>query len=178
MGWSPFKTRDQLLVDKLGYAEYKDPTPAMERGIYLEDGIRRWLCDKEGLTLDPIRSNGMWVWDEDERCSYNADGVTTDDSLIEIKCTAERVEENGWGRQGKNSDAIPDTYKAQVMWGMGIFGLSQCWVGVLSGAPRFEFARYRVKYDQSKFEELLVEVYRFLDDLDKLKAEQPAWLTL
>lgn len=167
MGWSPYKTRSQLLADKLGQTEPKPTTKAQARGIYLEDGIRRWLCANEGVELDPNQSAGMWCADDDDRLRYSPDGVTTDGRLIEIKCPEYRDEEHGWGRAGKKSDRIPLHYRAQIVWGLGILGLDDCLVGVLSGQPRFEFARYRVSADPDSFDYLRTQALRFLDDLEQ-----------
>ena len=176
MGWSPFKSREDLMADKLGLVERKPTSKAMERGIYLEDAVRRWLCDKEGFELDPERSTGTWVLEEDERISYNADGVTTCDRLIEIKCPEFRDEEHGWGRQGKNSDKVPKHYWAQAQYGMMMFGLEECYFGVLSGQPRFEFARYVVKADPEAQAWMLEEAQKFLDELATLQEGAPEWL--
>jgi len=171
MGWSPYQTREGLIREKLGLAEPKKQSKSMERGIYLEDGIRRWLLDHEQVQLDPVRSKGFWVDSDDERIAYNADGVTTCNRLIEIKCPEYRDEEHGWGRQGTKSDKIPLHYRAQVMWGLGLFGLQECLVGVLSAYPRFEFARYRITFDPDIYQYLRQQAIRFLDELAQSSQE-------
>lgn len=169
MGFSPFSTRERLMEEKLGAVERLPMTDAMERGIYLEDGVRRWLLDKHGWDLDPVRSNGMWVSQEDPRFSYNADGVTTTDQLIEIKVPRERSAEHGWGRAGAKSDQVPLTYKAQAIWGLGLHGLQFCHFGTLSASP-WGFAQYRVKFDQKKYDILRREADKFLNELAELRA--------
>ena len=172
MGWSPYQTRDGLMAEKLGLAEPKPTSKAMERGIFLEDGVRRWLCAHEQVELDPERSNGTWVDADDDRIAYNADGVTTCGKLIEIKVPEYRDEEHGWGRAGTKSDKIPLHYKTQVMWGMGLFGLDECLVGVLSGQPRFEFARYRLRFEPDIYQYLREQAGIFLDELATHQATQ------
>lgn len=170
MGWSQFMTREELFDDKLGLREVPPDTKFKDRGVYLEDGTRRWLLDHEGLELDPVRSRGMWIEAEDPRISYNADGVTVDNKLIEIKVVEFRDGTHGWGRAGKKSEHIPLQYKSQVYWGMGLFGCDEAYVGVLSGQPRFEFARYHIDFDQAKYDDLRSEAERFLEELSVRKA--------
>ena|SRR5690606_37053315 len=175
MGYSPFQTYDGLIDAKLGLVAPRETTGPLERGVFLEDGIRNWLVQKESLELDLEKSNGMWVWEENDRFHYSPDGVTTDGHLVEIKCPEFRDEEHGWGRQGRNSDKIPIYYRAQVVWGMGLFGApyKKTWVGALSAKPRFEFARYRVSFtkeNQYAFEVFQERALRFLEDLDQREA--------
>jgi hypothetical protein len=82
----------------------------------------------------------------------NPDAVTGDGRLCEFKTTSVRDVGHGWGRAG--SDLVPLAYSAQCFWGMGILGLSETLLCVLSGAPRFEFARYRIRFDQPTFDYL------------------------
>lgn len=169
MGFSPFSTREQLMQQKLGVAEPLPMTDAMERGIYLEDGVRRWLLDKHGWELDPVRSNGMWVDSDNEHYSYNADGMTMTDQLLEIKVPRERSAEHGWGRAGAKSDQVPLTYAAQAIWGLGLWGVEYCHFGTLSANP-WGFAQYRVKFDQKKYDKLRFAADEFLSELEELRA--------
>lgn len=138
MGWSPFQTRDDLLAAKRGEAEMPQENRAMRRGNYLEPAVAAWLADDQGLTYDP-GYDGTWV---DGWQLYNPDRVTTDKVLVEIKTTAVRDADHGWGRAG--TDKVPLTYAAQVQWGLGILGLDRAILGVLSGSPKFDLAVYRL----------------------------------
>lgn len=169
LGWSPFVRRDQLLDRKAGLLAPQKLSKAMERGNYLEPAVAAWLADDAKITYDEAY-RGTWVDDDHDWRLYNPDAVTTDGRLCEFKTTASRDAEHGWGRAG--SSDIPLTYAAQVQWGMGILGFSDCLIAVLSGSPRFEFARYRVKFDRSIFTYLCEQVDIFRAELDAITSQK------
>lgn len=170
-GWSPFQTREQLLAEKTGMAERKPCTPAMERGNYLESSIAAWLADKEKITYDDTKM-GTWIADDNPFQVYNPDGITSDGRLAEFKTTSVRDAEHGWGRAG--TDQVPLTYQAQVMYGMGLLGLNECLLAVLSGAPRFEFARYRIRFHQPTYDYLVGQAALFYDEMQATIGQEAA----
>lgn len=165
-GWSEFKTRDQLLTEKATGAADSKETKATERGQYCEASVLTWLAAHEGLTYDDSLA-GTWADAERPWMLFNPDAITTDGVLVEAKTCAVRDAEHGWGRAG--SDRVPLCYAAQTIWGMGILGLNRCLLGVLSGQPRFEFARYRITFDAAVFTYLVDAAERFRADLELLK---------
>lgn len=171
LGWSPYKTRADLLAEKL--AEPVDPTTsaAQARGIYCEPACLAWLADREGLTYDPERSAGTWVRDDADWQMANPDSVTTDARLVEAKTCGERTTEHGWGRAG--TDQIPLTYAAQVQWTMHVLDLDLTLMPVLAGQPKFEFALYKIKRNQNVIDYLVAEATRFRDELLTMKGSQP-----
>lgn len=171
LGWSPFVTRDELLRRKAGLLPPQRLSKAMARGNYLEPAVAAWLADEAKVTYDDTY-RGTWVDDRDDWMLYNPDAVTTDGRLCEFKTTATRSAEHGWGRAGTAD--VPLTYAAQVQWGMGILGMTDCLFAVLSGAPKFEFARYRVRFDRAIFTYLREQVTIFRADLDALTQERSA----
>lgn len=165
-GWG-CKSADDLAKDKLGLTERTPTTKAQERGIYCEPAIKAWVADTEGITWDD-GMDGTWIDADDERLLYNPDAVSTSGVLGEFKTCAVRDLAHGWGRAG--TDQIPLCYSAQVMWGLGILGLSDAVVGVLAGQPQFEFARYRVQFDQHAFDHLRRRADQFLTSLAQRSA--------
>lgn len=161
MGWSPFQTRADLKAEKLGQVTRRK-SKAMARGNYLEPSIAAWLADELGVTYDESY-RGTWVDDEHDYLAYNPDAVTTDGALCEFKSTAVRDEEHGWGRAGGSK--VPLMYSAQVVYGMGILGLKECHLAVISGAPRFEFAKYHIKFDPITFAYLRGQARQFIEQL-------------
>jgi len=163
-GWNgkPIKNRADVMAEKL-----EPPTPkatkGKARGVYCEPAIAAWLADNEGIEYDPDLSSGTWVADDDDRFMGNPDAVSTDGAYCEFKTTDWRDVEHGWGRAG--TDKVPLAYSAQCMWLMGIFGLDHALLAVLSGQPRFEFSRYKIKFDQTVFDYLREEADRFLVEL-------------
>jgi predicted phage-related endonuclease len=166
-GWSKFKTAADLADEKLGLTEATPTSKAQERGIYCEPAIKAWVADTEGLTWDSAW-NGTWVSDDDDRFMYNPDAVSLTGVLGEFKTCAVRDSDHGWGRAG--TDAVPLAYAAQTQWGMGLLGLQRAVVGVLAGAPKFEFARYRIAFDQQVFDHLRRKADQFLNSLTRQDA--------
>lgn len=162
-GWSPHKTRGQLLQERLGLTDRRPTTAGMARGSYCESAVLTWLSDHCKVDYDPERSRGSWVDTEHDWRLYNPDAVTTDGRLVEVKTTAVRDLEHGWGRA--MTDQVPLTYAAQVQYGMGILGLKRTLLGVLSGAPRFEFALYKLTFDPQVFTFLAAQAEAFLAEL-------------
>lgn len=158
MGWSPFQTRADLLAVKRGEAEVKE-TRAMRRGTFLEPAIAAWFADEGGVEYDDTY-RGTWV---DGAYLYNPDAVTTSGVLCEFKTTAVRDSDHGWGRAG--SSKVPLAYAAQTVWGMGLLGLPSCYLAVLSGAPQFDLAVYRIPFNPSHYAYLQRQADIFLDEL-------------
>ena len=173
-GWSPWTSREQLLAQKLD-GTHKPLTAAMDRGNRLEAPIIDWLLARHDLTLDETDSTATWVDELDDRLLYNPDGIaaTADGELVllEAKTVADRCEPRGWGRAG--TDLVPTHYQAQVMWGMGLLGITRAHVGVLHGAtngrPDLGFATYTITYDSTLFTFIKYHVLGFLTELNQAK---------
>lgn len=159
MGWylfnpvgQPLRTRADLFDEKVNGRSERDPatkpSKAKERGIYCEPAIAAWLADREQVTYDDSKI-GTWVDDTDDRWMYNPDRVTTDGRLCEFKTTEVRDAGHGWGRA--LTGQVPLVYSAQVQWGMGVMGYTECLLPVLAGSPKFEFALYKIKFDPNVF---------------------------
>lgn len=171
-GWNEWETRDEFLARRLGTLEPRAGSKATARGVYCEPAIKAWLADREGIAYDEHRSTGTWVDADHEWRSFNPDAVTADDRLCEFKTCNVRDVEHGWGRAC--TDQIPITYAAQVQWGMGILGLNQTLLAVLSGAPRFEFALYKIAFDPDVFNYLCRAADEFLAELAALQSDRTA----
>lgn len=150
-GWNQWETRAELLERKLGELAPRKESDAMLRGHCCEPAIQKWLELKHGIKVDDTRA-GTYVGDE-EWMAYNPDGISTDGLLLEYKTANARHPEDGWGRAG--TDQVPLAYAAQVIWGMGILGLTECVMAVLAGANgqgvSLHFARYKIRFDPQVF---------------------------
>ena len=167
MGWSPFGGRDDLLAAKIaGNGADETPSKAQLRGTLLEPAILAWGAEVHGYRYDQTRI-GTWLHPRFDWALFNPDAVTADGVLIEAKSTTDRCADRGWGRAG--TDQVPLHYRAQCVWGMGILGLTEAHVLVLSGAtngrPDLAFARYRLPFDRALFTRLLAAGLRFHNDL-------------
>lgn len=165
-----FKSRDELLAIKRGLVvDDRPPSDAMNRGNDAEPTIAAWLKRKARIEYDDAKL-GTYVDCEHDWMAYNPDQFTACGKLVEFKCPRTR---DGWGRGG--SDQVPDGYRAQVTWGMGILGLTECLFGVMATKPvidregnpssDFDFARYKVKFDRGLFEYLKLEAGLFYADM-------------
>ena len=174
MGWSRFGSRDDLLAAKLNPVD-KPPTRAMLRGTLLEPAVLSWGAARHGYQYadgsDGTYLHGVYDW-----ALYNPDALIVDGPLIEVKTTADRSTEMGWGRAG--TDQIPLYYRAQVAHGMAVLDLPEAHVLVLHGAtngrPDLDFARYVVKRDRPLEMKLLAAGKRFIQELTAAAARQQA----
>lgn len=177
MGWSPHETRYELLHRKAGLLGPRKTSAAMRRGHYCEGAVLRFLADKHSLTYAPDLSDATFVHADHEWALYNPDAVIDGGaSIAEAKTTSNRSTEAGWGRAG--TDQVPLHYVAQVTWGMGVLGATDCYLGVLAGAvngrPDLAFASYRIRFDADLFTHLLAEGERFITDLHHLTERHAA----
>lgn len=172
-GWNgkPLKGRADVLAEKLA-AEPPKGTASKSRGVFCEPALAAYLADKEGLTYDPELSHGTWVDTDDDRFMVNPDAVSTCGAYCEFKTADVRDEGHGWGRAG--TDKVPHAYGIQCQWACGILGLDRAYLAVLSGQPRFEFARYTIKFDPAIFAYLRQQADRFLTELASLQNEGEA----
>lgn len=117
MELSPWRTRDELLKEKLGLIESQPVNNAMKRGMILEPAAV--ACAEEMLgtlfiaeVLQSIEHSWMCA-------SY--DGVCIDNKIIlEVKCTNKKNHE-----LAKNGQ-IPDYYMPQVQHQIAVSGVDQC----------------------------------------------------
>lgn len=113
MGVSPWRTPHQLWLDKLMGKEL-EITPAMQRGIDLEDDARKLFELMTGLIVAPT------VIECEERPWQIAslDGMTFEkDAIVEIKCTGKNnhvIAQNG---------KVPEHYYPQLQHQLAVTGL-------------------------------------------------------
>lgn len=160
-GWSPFRTRADLLAEKRGETAPRPMSDAMARGHYLEPAIAAWFADETGADYD-AGSDGTYVHPDHDHHLANPDRICTDGSVLEVKTSKEKTVEHGWGRAGTSQ--VPITYAAQCQWLMHVLGLDLCHVAVLFGAP-FKFCRYRVKRDDDVIAYLIRQADAFHTEL-------------
>ena len=174
MGWSRFGSRDDLLAAKLNPVD-KPPSRAMLRGTLLEPAVLSWGAARHGYQYadgsDGTYLHGVYDW-----ALYNPDALIVDGPLIEVKTTADRSTEMGWGRAG--TDQIPLYYRAQVAHGMAVMDLPETRLLVLHGAtngrPDLDIAEYRIKRDRPLEMKLLAAGKRFVHELTAAAAQQRA----
>ena len=165
LGWSPYATREDVRAEKLK-GHTKPDSKAMQRGRLLEPAILAWVAEEYGVEYDARYAGTAWV---DGWQHFTPDAVTTDGILIEAKTTGARDLDHGWGRAGGFKGEVPLHYTAQIVWGLGLLGLKEAWCAVLSGAPTFGFARYRIKFNPDHYAFLVDKARHFYDQLTEAR---------
>lgn len=146
VGRSPWKTRLQVYLDKIGEFESVE-TEAMRRGKMLEQPVRQMYADSTGrsiVTPAEILRNPRYPF-----ALANLDGIASSEIVLECKTAVSR---QGWGNAG--SDEIPEVYFFQVQHYLMVTELRRADVAVLFGD--FVFAIYTVMAD-ADFHALLAE---------------------
>jgi len=117
MGLSPWRTREQLLQEKLGLIEPQPINSAMKRGMLLEPKARSLAEEMIGtLFLSEVLQSEEYPW----MCA-SYDGICIDSKLIlEIKCTNKKNHE--LAKCGK----IPEYYMPQIQHQMAVCCSDQC----------------------------------------------------
>lgn len=117
MSLSPWRTREQLLQEKIGVIEPQSINSSMQRGMILEPKARS--CAEEMLNTLFIPEVLQSIENPWMCASY--DGICIDNKLIlEIKCTNKKNHE--LAKNGK----IPDYYYPQVQHQIAVCDLDQC----------------------------------------------------
>lgn len=111
-----YKSRNQLLRQKLDYAEADVSNEKMELGRKLEPIARKQFC----LSYGDIFSEEVHVSDAFPWAMASLDGINLDDSeVIEIKCG-----EKAWN--DFKLGVVSDAYICQVQWHLFVTGASVC----------------------------------------------------
>lgn len=156
IGLSPWSTPRDIYLDKKGLAEPEPETDAMYWGTTLEDIVAREYSKRTGRKIE--RCNVLFrhpeypfllgnidraVYDEDSKRPV-VNGEYRSKRGLECK-TASQYAASDWGEAG--TDQIPEYYKAQVQWYMGITGADVWDVAVLIGNRDFRI--YTVNRDEA-----------------------------
>lgn len=181
IGLSPWKTPRDIYLDKKGLVEPEPETDAMYWGTTLEDIVAREYSKRTGRKIE--RCNVQFKHPEYPFIIGNVDRVVYDDNgkkpvvngrlitrrILECK-TANQYAAGDWGEPG--TDQIPEHYKAQVQWYMGITGAEVCDVAVLIGNRDFRI--YTVYRDVAVIAYLFAEGVTFWRDYIETDTMPPA----
>lgn len=151
---------------------------AVELGVELEDFAARKFTEVTGLRVR--RCNHMFRCPGAEVFAANLDRVIIEDgapvvrgelrtrSILECK-TASRADE--WGEPW--TDAIPEHYKCQVQWEMGVTGAARCYVSVVFLTMPYRHAVYLVERDDDLIAYLFSAGGQFWRDYVETKTPPP-----
>lgn len=181
IGLLPWRTPRDIYLDKKGLAEPEPETDAMYWGTTLEDIVAREYSKRTGRKIE--RCNTLFQHPEHPFIIGNLDRVVYDETgkrpvvngrlitrrILECK-TASQYAAGDWGEAG--TDQIPEYYKAQVQWYMGITGALVCDVAVLIGNRDFRI--YTVYRDDAVIAYLFAEGVKFWRDYIETDSMPPA----
>lgn len=143
LGVSPFKSRTELWEEKLGRTADPDPTPAMERGTYLEDVIANIYSHRTGRQM--IKRHGILRHPEFNFMLANIDRQLHSENgkgpgVLEIKAPGLQV----FTRCKR--DGLPDYYIIQIQHYLGVTGRKWGSFAVFN-AERWELIHFDVERD-------------------------------
>ncbi len=167
LGLSPYKTRLQLYLEKIGEAQ----------DDVLNEGAVFW-----GNTLEPVIANHFARLN---KCSIsNSNRVAYHDKFEYMRGELDYHIVEGFGEPGVleiktasawltsewsegDSENVPAHYLAQLQWYMGLFGYSYGVLAVLIGGQ--DYREYMVEYDVTLFDHMVKaaeEFWRRVEDRD------------
>ena len=168
IGISPWRTPRDIFLDKKGMSEPEQETDAMYWGTTLEDIVAREYAKRTGRKIQRcnqqlqhpdypflIANIDRAVYDENGKKPV-VKGKLVTSRILECK-TASQYAAQEWGESGSNH--VPEYYKAQVLWYMGITGALVCDVAVLIGNR--DFRMYTMERDEDVISYLFQEGITF-----------------
>lgn len=161
LGLSPWTSAITLWAEKTGKIERSVvPNTAMRLGTLVEPAIRQLY--QESHPEHTVVEVGTYAAKGFEWMHANPDGICLDENgegyILEIKHTA-----TYW-------DAIPEHYKAQVFWYMGVFNLKRAVFAVVNAG---RYKEYELFWDDFEYSSILQQVGKFRQYV--LENVQPDW---
>lgn len=154
LGWSPWKTIEQLYAEKLGLWKAtfgENQQRAMDRGRELEPVIRAWYEKQIGaLFPDATAEHPQFGFMRASFDGINMDYKNSDGSIgriVEIKAPNKKDHELA------KMDSLPEKYEAQVQWLMMVAGVSKA--SYVSYGTDDTYALVYVSTDKQMQEELI-----------------------
>lgn len=157
MGLSPFCSPYRRFCQKLGLEAPQPITPAMERGMRLEEAARQKFKEYTNLDMQPAvieSANNPWMM-------ASLDGLDASKRFqLEIKCP--NAETHEMAKMGK----VPKYYEAQIQHQLAVTGLEWSYYFTFDGT---EGAIVEVERDRAFIEEMIEaerDFYRRLREFD------------
>lgn len=170
---SPWDTPRTVWEQMTGRATPKETTPAMLRGTFAEEALRPRFRHDYGATC---RKGRMWVSDDEPRFAYSPDGIARTRRrrwLWEAKAPSSG-HPRGWGEPG--TDEIPEHYRAQITWGMGLLGLDHTTLTVdMMRDGRVQTLHYEIPFDPEFFHREVMQARAFLEFVERDEPTPAEW---
>lgn len=166
LGLSPFKSRQQLLLELTGQVQAEEANYAMRRGTRLEPVARREYEERIGRTMPAICGQH----DELEWMRASFDGLSLcGEVILEIKWP------NVDAHQAALSGTVPEYYLCQVQHQLYVSGASVCHYWSCSENKRFRqdelFALVEVRPDAEYIGRLLIEEMSFWEEIHAYRSK-------
>ena len=156
---SPWKTPYQLWREKLGFNENRS-TPAMQRGLVLEESAREQFCSSTGLKVVPT----VAVRTDIDFIMASFDGYDHKEKVaIEIKCPGAIDHEKALNKK------VPEKYVAQLQHQMNVLDLSKMIYLSFDGVSITFFDVYR---DDQFIENMIAEESIFWDNVQNFQSPE------
>lgn len=156
LGLSRFKTPLDAYLDVRHEAPPVEATEDMDRGVFLEPGVRNWSAKKLGTKwevpeLPAVHPANSWF-------TYSADGVEVGGRrLLEVKVPGD-FNVHDWGEPG--TDNVPLEYLLQGAWGLAVMDLDEA---VFAAPIGGELRIYHHKRDRELEEKLISRATAFIN---------------
>ena len=155
-----------------------DLTPAIKRGMYLEDGILQWYVADTGAT--GVERPGTLVHPHNARIMATPDAVVLKPlegaqyvdrrTGVEVKAPGPFME-GGWGEPG--TDQVPQAYLAQAVFEMAVLDVERLDFAALLGGELRIYPVTRNRVVEGKLIERALAFWR--DHVEADKPPAPTW---
>lgn len=152
LGISPYRTRYSLWLEKCGLKQPDDIShlPHVQRGVMAEPVARKLMEDRLQCKLTPK------TWPQNGIVRLSDDGGNEETKqLIEVKAMG-LVD-----HQAAHCGKIPDYYKVQCVWALGVTGYERCWFTSIRPEDNNDLAIIEVLPDNELFLSMKQEAEKF-----------------
>jgi putative phage-type endonuclease len=137
MGKNPWMSRHALWMYKCGWEPPKKTSPAMLRGIFLEEEARQAFSEWRGIKFSPkIMYHPEYEW-----MVASLDGLSeNEDEILEIKCPGAKDHATA------ETLVVPEKYHYQLYHQLAVTGMPFVWYYSWNGATGVPIEFYRDDY--------------------------------
>jgi putative phage-type endonuclease len=177
MGASPWGTKYSLWLEKLDLATPRPSSPAMKRGIDLEDLARKEFKDVMGVDVFPkVLTHAVYPW-----MSASMDGISKCGNVaVEIKCPGSK--DHSLAMEG----IIPDKYFPQLQHQLAVCGLDMIYYlsfdgeeGIILKIHRdMDYINNLIELEKAFYDCVVNLIPPELEDRDFLTQNSAEWIAL
>ena len=155
LGWNNWESAYTLWHKKKGLIEDADLSDnvAVFIGNAMEQPILKRFAEKHPEL--EIWTTGTWRNQTHGWMHANPDAIYRNKNTDEWGIIEVKTGRNPW-------NGVPPTYRAQILWYMGVFGFKQ---GYLIGTPGYEWKEIPMEYDDFEMQAYILAGKRFMDYL-------------